>query len=424
MARDDDLAEERLPGGPKPPTIPAGQARRMALAAQGFGRRRPETPSAAHVDRLIGRLGLLQIDSVNVLARAHTVPLFSRLGPFDPELLARAAYGRRGRRFFEYWGHEASLIRFDLQPALRWRMARAARGEGIYGGLARFAREKSSFVESVYREVEARGASTARELGGVEGGRAGAGGWWGWSEVKHALEYLFWAGRITTATRRGGFERVYDLPERVLPRAVLDAPTPPEADAQRRLMAVAAGALGIATEFDLRDYFRLDPTDARARIPELVEDGAVVPVRVKGWNHLAYAAPATSAPRRIAARALVSPFDPLLWERGRTERLFGIRYRLEIYTPAHKREHGYYVLPFLLGDRIGARVDLKADRASGRLVIKAAHGEGLRRPAETAHDLAAELREVARWQGLEAIVVEHRGDLARALAGEFGTGEG
>jgi uncharacterized protein YcaQ len=419
-----DLTEAKLPGPGARTMLTPTQARRIALAAQGFSKPRPGTPSGVHLDRLIERLGLLQIDSVNVLARAHAVPPFSRLGPYDPDLLSRAAYGRRGRRLFEYWGHEASLIRLDLQPALRWRMARACRGEGIYAGLARFAREKSSFVESVFREVEVRGPCTARELGAVEGGEAGAGGWWGWSDVKRALEFLFWAGRISTSTRRGGFERVYDRPERILPRAVLDVPTPSEADAQRRLMAVAAGALGIATEFDLRDYFRLDPADARARLPELVEDGAVVPVRVKGWSHLAYVSPGAPVPRRIAARALVSPFDPLLWERSRTERLFGFRYRLEIYTPAHKREHGYYVLPFLLGDRIVARVDLKADRGSGRLVVKAAHAEGPRHPAETAAELAAELRDVARWQGLETVVVEHRGDLAPSLASELGQSKG
>ncbi|MFO1151230.1 MAG: crosslink repair DNA glycosylase YcaQ family protein [Alsobacter sp.] len=393
------------------------QARRLALAAQGFGKARPDVPSARHVDRLTERLGLLQIDSVNVLARAHTVPLYSRLGAYDPTLLDKAAYGRRGRRLFEYWGHEASLIRLELQPALRWRMARAARGQGIYTGLARFAREHEAFVETIHRSVEAQGPCTARDLGAVEGRTGSSGGWWGWSDCKKALEFLFWAGRITTATRRGGFERVYDLPERVFGAEVVEAPTPAEDEAQRTLVMVAAQGLGIATERDLRDYFRLDPGDARSRIQELVEAGRLVPVKVKGWAALAYVTPEATRPGKIAARALVSPFDPLLWERNRTERLFGIRYRLEIYTPEHKREHGYYVLPFLLGDRIVGRVDLKAERAAGRLVVKAAHRDGQADSADATQALAAELRDVARWQGLETIAVEPKGDWSAELSG-------
>jgi hypothetical protein len=410
-----ELTDASLPGVPRL-AFTATQARRVALAAQGFGKPRPEAPAGRHVDRLIDRLGLLQIDSVNVLARAHTVPLFSRLGPYDPGLLDRAAYGKRGRRFFEYWGHEASLIRLDLQPALRWRMARALRGEGIYAGLSRFAREHEAFVGTVYRAVEAQGPCTARDLGAVEGRAGSTGGWWGWSDCKKALEFLFWAGRITTATRRGGFERVYDLPERVFGPAVTQAPTPPEDEAQRQLLMVAARALGIASERDLRDYFRLDPGDARPRIQELVEAGRLVPAAVKGWSGLAYVTPESPAPRKIAARALVSPFDPLLWERSRTERLFGIRYRLEIYTPEHKREHGYYVLPFLLGDRVVGRVDLKADRQAGRLVVKAVHRDGKAHPSDATEALAAELKEVARWQGLDEVVVEPKGDWAAALA--------
>jgi hypothetical protein len=395
------------------------QARRIALGAQGFARRRPDEAARRHADAVIDRLGLLQIDSVNVLARAHTVPLFSRLGPYDAAFLERAAYGGKRRRLFEYWGHEASLIRLDLQPLLRWRMARADRGLGIYGGLARFGREKRPFIDAVLREVETRGPSTARELGGGEGGvgDAGTGGWWGWSEAKRALEFLFWAGHLTTATRRGGFERVYDLPARVFPAEILSRPTPHETEAQRELIMVAARALGVATERDLRDYFRLDPADAKLRVAELVEAGALIPARVKGWSHAAYLTPEAATPRKVHARALVSPFDPLLWERTRTERLFGIRYRLEIYTPAHKREHGYYVLPFLLGDRIAARVDLKADRSTKRLVVKAAHAEGKGDPGETATELAAELREVCRWLGLEAVVVEGSTAFAGLLAG-------
>jgi uncharacterized protein len=415
----EELAEDDLPAPAEVPRITALQARRIALVAQGFGKPRPTGPARRHVDSIIERLGLLQIDSVNVLARAHTVPLYSRLGPYEPALLERAAYGGRRRRVFEYWGHEASLIRLDLHPAMRWRMERAERGEGIYKGLAHFARDRRGFVDGVLAQVASRGPSTARELGAsAEGARGapGEGGWWGWSDCKRALEFLFWSGALTTATRRGGFERVYDLPERVFPDEILNAPTLPEAEAHRLLLIQAAEALGVATERDLRDYFRLDPADARPRLAELVEAGELQPLRVKGWNHIAYRRPESPRSKQVQARSLVSPFDPLLWERSRTERLFGIRYRLEIYTPAHKREHGYYVLPFVLGDGIAARVDLKADRATGRLVVKAAHPDGGRDPGETARELAAELRAVARWQGLTDIHVEARGSLGLLLA--------
>lgn len=415
----EELAEDDLPAQRELPRITALQARRIALVAQGFGRPRPDEPGRRHVDQVIDRLGLLQIDSVNVLARAHTVPPFSRLGPYQPGLLERAAYGGKRRRVFEYWGHEASLIRIDLHPALRWRMDRAARGEGIYKGLALFAREKRAFIDGVLAQVAARGPSTARELGAgpdAPPGAPGEGGWWGWSDCKRALEFLFWSGALTTAARRGGFERVYDLPERVFPSEILSSPDLPEDEAHRVLLIQAAVSLGVATERDLRDYFRLDPADTRPRLAELVEAGELEPLRVKGWSHLAYRRPSAPRGKPLTARALVSPFDPLLWERSRTERLFGIRYRLEIYTPAHKREHGYYVLPFLLDDGIAARVDLKADRAAGRLVVKAAHPDGARDPAETAAALAKELRSMAAWQGLSDIAVESRGDLGHRLA--------
>jgi uncharacterized protein YcaQ len=362
--------------------------------------------------RVVDGLGLLQIDSVNVLARAHYLPLFSRLGPYPTSLLERAAWGRRSeRRLFEYWGHEASLLPLALQPLLRWRMARAARGEGIYRSIALFARERADFIAAVRREVETRGPLTASELG--EGGR-GKGAWWGWSDGKRALEYLFWSGAVTTATRRN-FERVYDVPERVLPPAIAAAPTPPEGEAIRALLLIAARALGLATAGDLRDYFRLHPADAHPRLAELVAEGALLPVAVEGWKQPAYLDPAARRPRRVAARALVSPFDPLVWERARTERLFQFRYRIEIYTPAHKREHGYYVLPFLLGDRLVTRVDLKADRPEGRLRVRAAHAEPGVDAAQVAAALAEELALMARWLGLGDIVCERRGDLAAAL---------
>jgi len=402
---------------PRPDTLSLREARRVAIAAQGFTAPSPDETGAApvearHVRKLVGRLGLVQIDSVNVLVRSHYLPLFSRLGAYDAGLLDRLAYGGRKRCLFEYWGHEASLIPVEQHPLFRWRMARAERGEGIYGGLARFAVERRPYIESVLAEVAARGPLGASELS--EAGR-GAGGWWGWSEGKRAVEFLFWAGLLTTAGRRG-FERLYDLPERVLPAAILATPTPDEAEAQRALLRIAARAHGVATERDLRDYQRLDPADARARIAELVEAGDLLPVAVEGWAKPAYLAPNARRPRKIAARALLSPFDSLIWERQRTERLFGLRFRLEIYTPAEKREHGYYVLPFLMDERIAARVDLKSDRKAGALLVQAAHAEPESPHGPVAEALAIELRRLAGWLGLGRVTVVGAGDLAPALA--------
>ncbi len=401
----------------KPEPVSRREAIRIALAAQGFaGIRRAGARAAPHLTRVLNRTRLLQIDSVNVLMRAHYLPLYSRLGPYDPALLDDAAWGRR-RGLFEYWAHEASLLPMALQPYLRWRMARAARGEGIYNGLARMARERPDFVASVLREVEARGQVGAGELERANRlepiGRKGS-GWWGWSETKIALEYLFWAGRVATATRRG-FERIYALPERVYPNAILAAPTPEEPEAQRHLLALSSQALGVATESDLRDYFRLDVKDARARIGELLEDRRLIPAAVEGWRQPAYLAPDTILPRAVTAHALLSPFDPLVWERDRTERLFAFRYRLEIYTPAHKREHGYYVLPFLMGERITARVDLKADRPARVLRVLAAHLEPEENAGKVALALSEELRLMAGWLGLDRVMVEPKGDLAAKL---------
>jgi uncharacterized protein YcaQ len=395
----------------RPEKLSALQARRIALGAQGLARVRPEAAAGRQqVVRTVGRLGLLQMDSVSVLIRAHYLPLFSRLGPYPPPLLDDLAYRGRQRRLFEYWGHEASLLPVELQPLLRWRMARAERGRDIYGGLARFGRERAGFIRGVLAEIAARGPLRAAELAG---GGPGQGSWWGWSDGKRALEWLFWAGLVTTATRRG-FERVYDLPERVLPHAVIETPTPPEADAQRALLGIAARALGVATERDLRDYFRMEVIDTRVRIAELVEAGQLLPALVQGWRQPALLDPGARLPRRGAARALLSPFDNLLFERVRTERLFGFRYRLEIYTPESRRVHGYYVLPFLLGDRLVARVDLKADRANGCLRLLAAHCEAHAEPAVVAPALLDELHRMAAWLGLERVAIGERGDLAIA----------
>lgn len=385
------------------------QARRIAVAAQGFADRRPAgTITARHLDAVIGRTALLQIDSVSVLARAHYLPLFSRLGGYRRALLETAAWGEP-RRLFEYWAHEASLLPLDLHPLLRWRMRRAEGGRGIYGGLARLGREDRPFIDGLLAEVTARRGLAASD---IEGDR-GEGGWWGWSRTKQALEWLFWAGLVTTRTRRG-FERVYDLPERVIPATILALPTPDEAEAHRRLLAISARALGIATASELRDYFRLAPDDVKPRLPELVETGELVPVAVEGWAQQAYLHRDARRPRRVAASALLAPFDPLVWERSRTERLFGFRYRIEIYTPAEKRVHGYYVLPFLFEDRLVARVDLKANKTAGALHVLAAHAEP-DMPADAVPALLRRLREMASWLGLDRLDIRRAGDLAPAL---------
>ena len=388
------------------------QARRVALAAQGFCDPPPgAVPDRRALRRVLARTGLFQIDSVNVLARAHYLPLFSRLGPYPTVLLERAAYARP-RELFEYWGHEASLLPVDAHPLLRWRMAEAQ--EGAWGGMRAVASERPGFVADVLAEVRRSGPVSAGEIEELHGdarfqGRK-AGPWWDWSHVKRALEYLFWAGEVTTASRRG-FERLYDLPERVLPAAVLAAPTPERSHAQRELVMRAARSLGVADLRDLRDYYRLSLADASARVGELVEDGQLLPVTVQGWRRPAYLDPQARFPRWVRARALLSPFDPVVWERDRCERLFGFRYRIEIYVPPAQRVHGYYVLPFLLGERLVARVDLKADRAGGRLLVQSAHAEP-DAPTDTGAQLRAELESMAGWLGLQTVVATGRGNLA------------
>ncbi|MEJ7891292.1 MAG: crosslink repair DNA glycosylase YcaQ family protein [Solirubrobacteraceae bacterium] len=375
--------------------LSAAEARRIALAAQGFDRPRAVTPRA--VRGTAERLGLLQIDSVNVLERAHYLPLFSRLGPYPRASLDRLA-SHAPRRLFEYWGHEASLIPVATQPLLRWRMERAA--DEAWGGMRRIARERPELVERVLGEVRERGPVPARAI--VEQDERRKGPWWDWSDAKRALEFLFWSGQITSARRRG-FERQYDVPERVLPKAVLAAPTPSADEAQRGLLKIAARALGVATESDLRDYFRLSAKDAAPRVAELVEAGELVAARVEGWRPVAYLTPGARIPRAIDARALVGPFDSLIFERPRVERLFGFRYRIEIYVPAEKRVHGYYVLPLLLGDRLVARVDLKSDRRARVLRVRATHLEP-GAPASTGEALRDELELLAGWLGLDAVV--------------------
>lgn len=392
-------------------TLSLADARRLAIAAQGFA-----PPTRAPADRaalaaLIARLGVVQLDSVNVLARSHYLPAWSRLGAYAPADLDALAWGE-DRALFEFWGHEASLLPLALHPLMRWRMARAHEHAWRH---IRAMKTRRALLAKVLAAVEARGPLGAGEL---EVGKPGRAGWWEWSEAKSAIEWLFWCGQVTTASRRG-FERLYDLTPRVLPRAIVDAPAPREADAQRALVDVAACALGVATARDLRDYYRLRSAPARAAIAALVEAGALIETRVEGWRELAYrhrdAAPARADDER--ARAL-SPFDSLIWFRERTERLFGMRYRIEIYTPAPKRVHGYYVLPVLLGDRLVARLDLKADREARILRVPAAHAEPGEPARAIAPAIAAELRGLATWLGLDGVDVARKGTLATALRSE------
>ncbi|MDQ6874495.1 MAG: winged helix-turn-helix domain-containing protein [Actinomycetota bacterium] len=396
-------------------TLTNEEARRIALAAQGFAEPRPAgRPDRRALRRVMSRVGLFQIDSVNVVVRSHYLPLFSRLGSYPVGLLDRAA-SQPPRELFEYWGHEASLIPVATEPLLRWRMA--GWRDGAWGSVRGIVEEKPDFVSWVLAEVRDRGPLSAGEI--EHDVPRPTGGWgWNWSEVKRALEWLFSAGRVTCAARRG-FERLYDLPERVLPPEVIAAPTPAEPDAQRDLVEIAARCLGVATEGDLRDYFRLRPAASQAAVAALVESGRLLPVGVAGWRQPAYLHADARVPRRVAARALLSPFDSLVWERSRTERLFGMRLRLEIYTPAAKRVHGYYVLPFLLGDTLVARVDLKADRKAGVLQVPAAYAEAAVDRSEVAKQLAAELVAMAQWLGLPEVVVGRRGDLAAGLRAAF-----
>ncbi len=389
-------------------SLPA--ARRIALAAQGFADPRPSGPiDRRHLNRVLARLGLFQIDSVSAVVRAHYMPMFSRLGPYPKSLVDDAASAKK-RRLFEYWAHEASFLPIETWPLMQWRMERASRHEGIYGALARWAADKGSLIEEIYAEVKARGPIAASQIDGVKG----KGGWWGWSDEKHAFEWLFWAGRITAHSRRG-FERLYDLPERVIPKEFFNAPAPKPEDAHRELLRISARALGVATYGDLRDYFRLSPADMKGRLEELVEEGELLPVKVDGWKQPAYLHTGARIPRKVHARALLAPFDPLVFERSRAERLFDFHYRIEIYTPAEKRQYGYYVLPFLLGDTIVARADVKADRPASVLRVLATFAQP-GAPPETAAEMLEEFKLMQSWLGLEQMEVTPSGDLGPALA--------
>jgi uncharacterized protein len=404
---------KRTPG---PLRLSLARARRIALAAQGFGRPRPSRPpSAGQIAALVGRLGALQLDSVNVFVRSHYMPVFSRLGPYDRARLDRIAGhgdGRVDRRLVEYWAHEASLIPVGLHPLFRWRMADVDRE--AWGSISRVAREQPELVAQTLELVAREGPIRARDTGSVRPPPR-PGHMWNWHQGKVALEHLFFTGRVGAA-RRINFERLYDTIERVLPADIRDRPAPSVPDAQRELVRVAAQALGVATEPDLGDYFRLPRAASKARVAELLAAGELIPVQVDGWAAPAYLWPSAARPRGLHARALLTPFDSLIWFRQRTERLFDFRYRIEIYTPAAKRVYGYYVLPFLLGERLVARVDLKSDRVRGALLVQGVFAESGVDRIHVAAELAAELRLVAGWLGLDEVVVAPHGDLSGDLA--------
>lgn len=394
------------------------EARRIAVAAQGLARARPEVVTMRHVNSTISRMGVLQIDSVNVLARSQYLPLFSRLGPYDPDLLIRAAQARP-RRITEYWAHQAAFIPVELHPLFRWRMA--AYADAAWGSIRAAETRHAGLVEEVLAGVAQHGPITPSRLADELGhhGKSRTDHWgWNWNVVKTVCEFLFFTGRVVAAARTAQFERVFDLPERALPPAVINAPTPTPQEAHRELIRIAARAHGVATLRCLADYWRLKAAPTRRAVGELLEEGALLPVDVEGTS--AYLHADAAKPRRVHARALLSPFDPLVWERARTQWLFNFHYRIGIYTPAARRVHGYYVLPFLLDDALVARVDLKADRGSGSLLVQSSWAEP-GAPDETAEQLVEELSTMAEWLGLSEVVVAARGDLSSRLANQLST---
>jgi uncharacterized protein YcaQ len=400
----------------QPSDLSSAEARRLALGALGLAGKRPARAGAAHVRATAARLSAIQIDSVNVLARAHYLPTFSRYGPYPTSALDDLAH--RKRELFEYWGHAACFLPIELHPLMRWRMGNQLVG---WAGLDQ---KRRDFIEAVYREVAERGPLAAGEIS-IAGKSTGP--WWGWSDGKQAVELLFNQGRLAVAGRRR-FERLYDVTERVIPRAVLDASTVAERDAKKELLVRAARAMGVGTAKDIAQYFHVDAWWDRASVngrrprakthelfDELVEDKRLEPVRVEGWKQPGYVVAGVKIPTSVDARAIVSPFDPVLWERKWTKAVFGFEYQIEIYVPAPKRIYGYYVLPFLMGDTFAARVDLKADRKASRLIVHAAYVEDGFDPGAVAEALGSELRSMARWLSLDSFAVGRKGTLARVL---------
>ena len=388
-------------------------ARRIALAAQGFGRPRPSERGTRQLNLAIARLGLLQLDSVNVFERSHYLPLFARLGAYDKSALDRLTFARRGP-YIEYWAHEAAVIPIDTWPLLRFRMEHFHRRS--IADPDSWSNANQPMIDWLKAELADKGPLPASAVEHDSNRRVGP--WWGWSDVKTGLEVLFRRGELVSAGRTR-FERVYALPEQILPAEILDR-TVDRAEAHRRLVLSAAKAHGIGTASDLADYFRLRNDDTLAAIRTLEEQGELAEVSVAGWNRRAWLHTGARLPRRMDAAALLSPFDPVVWERDRAERMFGFRYRIEIYTPAPKRVFGYYSLPILLDDALVGRIDLKSDRQNRVLRVQSAWEEE-HAPAETAARIIPVLREIAQWQNLEAIEVVDRGTLSAGIASELAT---
>ncbi|MEI7544063.1 MAG: crosslink repair DNA glycosylase YcaQ family protein [Mycobacteriaceae bacterium] len=395
--------------------LSAAQARRVAVAAQGFHEPRPSGPvSRAHLRRLIGRIQVLQLDSVSVAVRAHYAPMFSRLGPYDRDLLDAAAWShsaRSPRLLVEYWAHEAALMAVEDWPLLRWRMREYTGGRWGVDVVEKNPR----LVDDVVTAVAELGPSTAGQIEAhLESGiRRGKGTWWNRSDTKWVAEALFASGVLTTA-HRIGFARHYDLVERVLPAEVVEREVD-DAEAVRALTLRAATALGVATEADIRDYFRLRPDQSKPAVADLVAARELEPTEVDGWTAPAYLRAGQPVPRADRGTALLCPFDPLIFFRPRIERLFGFHYRIEIYTPAAKRQYGYYVWPLLLDGELVARVDLKADRPGGVLQVIGAFAEPGQDARRVGAAMAGELQTMAGWLGLGTVAVGERGDLARPL---------
>ncbi|MDQ1403296.1 MAG: uncharacterized protein QOG03_1612 [Actinomycetota bacterium] len=400
--------------------LSAAGARRLVLTAQGFGPR-PAKVTTVQIARLLSKLGAIQIDAVNVLARSHLLPVFSRLGPYPVDAFDQMAF--KQHKAFDFWGHAASYLPMELYPLFGWRRERHRQSSRWESTSARLEQQRPGYIAAVMAEITERGPLAFSDL--EDPGRLDKSNlktkyadssllWWNYSEGKILLETLYGHGTLAVAGRRN-FERLYDLAERVIPPAVFDAPVPPQDEAHRQLVAIAARAMGVATVKELADYFRMYVAETKAAVDALVDQGVLAPAKVEGWTGHALVAVGLKPRSPADNRALLSPFDNLLWERKRNERLFGFRHSFEIYVPGPKRVYGYYVLPFLLGDAIVGRVDLKADRANRTLLVQGAHAEPGHEPKTTADALADELTDMAAWLGLERVTVAPKGDLAPLL---------
>jgi uncharacterized protein YcaQ len=384
-------------------SLSIADARRLALAAQGFDIARPETKAKQrHVDALIARLGVVQIDSVNVLVRSQELPLFARLGNHDRNAIPKAT---EAQKIFEYWGHEAAHLPVDLHPLFRWKMNAARTGKVTHWGLTSFYEENKAFVKRILKHVATNGPTTSRELSTRTEKK---GTWWDWDEAKVALEYLFLTGQLMSRGRGSDFARIYDTPERVLPQRIIDATTPSEHDARKQLLVCSAIAQGVATASDLADYYRQKLATVKPLIAELVEEDELRAVAVDGWTEKAFVHRNAKLPKQLHATALLSPFDSLVWCRPRNERLFNFYYRIEIYTPKEKRKFGYYVLPFMMDGEMVGRVDLKADRANSALLAYSVYTEKGVKRSSINEALNAELHAMATWLQLDQVQIGRR----------------